>query len=569
MNDPLYALRVDLKRTFRLDASVGWSKPEAMSRQLALLHGHFESSLVPGTTESVAEAVLRYRKTGCLPSHRDIKHACIGASMNLDGWRLMDDSSLLVRLLNAAQLGTDRIRLKYFQCLLRSYWSFPKNREPVSQRSLDGWGVMRKWLTEQRVRLASARGAKPRWFETLTDHENLLTADPCARYARESQSDANDAVDKLLDILDVPVDSWLREDLVYAKVQASMNQNERDFKASINRLVAVASGRGRMRPSEAISRRCLALLVSRYAACSSHSEVASLLDAVISFLGNPWLNRRDWDNCVLDSHGDPNLGARVMVESWLKVRLMKDFFTLFSEDLNVDARRLRYWSKFEPVIDDLWFGLGPNAVDCDKDEVKRCRHLASARTLTLNGADPTTKALLMRVGEFVIVEFGGSDNACFVYAYRHLSAVLNRALNSRIKVGIELDNLKANNYELRLHHVGAWESYFDTEISALIGSLPSKSENSTRRSANFPMRHRFDALVAKFVLQVEDLSKQGGCLWVRTDTSNPLVSEPLQTWGFIYDSGKGWWRYNPWPNASSNRMPPARQNSPRKVHPIG
>ena len=57
-----------------------------------------------------------------------------------------------------------------------------------------------------------------------------------------------------------------------------------------------------------------------------------------------------------------------MVNSWLKVRLIKDFFDLLSEDRSADSRRLNYWLGFlEPAIQDMWFVLGADAMG-DKRE---------------------------------------------------------------------------------------------------------------------------------------------------------------------------------------------------------
>src|SRR5580658_3692377 len=118
MNTHLTDLRLQLNRAMgsllAVNANEYWGKPEAMSKELALLRARFDSPLARGDTQSVEQAVLRYRHTGRLSDYRDIKYVCIGAAMEFSGWRLLANSPLLDGLLNTAQLGSDRIRLRYF-----------------------------------------------------------------------------------------------------------------------------------------------------------------------------------------------------------------------------------------------------------------------------------------------------------------------------------------------------------------------------------------------------------------------------------------------------------------------
>ena len=135
-------------------------------------------------------------------------------------------------------------------------------------------------------------------------------------------------------------------------------------------------------------------------------------------IGNPWLHRAAWDTYVLDKDRRPDASAREMVNGWLKVRLIKDFFGLLSEDRSADSRRLNYWLGFEPMIQDMWFALGADAVSDPRKEYGEFRQRANGRLLDLAGSTPTSNnAFLMHFGEYLVVEFGITDNACFVYRY--------------------------------------------------------------------------------------------------------------------------------------------------------
>ncbi|WP_284046778.1 EH signature domain-containing protein [Cupriavidus campinensis] len=83
-------------------------------------------------------------------------------------------------------------------------------------------------------------------------------------------------------------------------------------------------------------------------------------DAATSTIGNPWLRRTHWDAYVrVGDKADDQ--AREMVFFWLKERLVADFFELLSVDGINDKRRVAYWLRFVPFVEDMWFALGSSA----------------------------------------------------------------------------------------------------------------------------------------------------------------------------------------------------------------
>ncbi len=547
-----------------MDSSLGSSptrhsgKPEAISEQLALLRAHFERPVSASAGDPAVETLAKYRITRCLTS-RDMRYACIGVSLDCSGWCLLGDHPLLDKLLSAAQLGTERERLRYFRCLLQSYWSFTKNAANISEDCLDGWVALREWLVTQTTLLAATNGAKPRWFDTLRDHANLLAAEPFATYGKELRPDFNTTVNELLDRLSVPANSWLREEAAYVRIRTALEQGDADFCVSIGRLVEIALGEGLIRLPEAVSRRCLALLVSRYATCSSHPEVTCLRDTALRLIGHPWQKRSSWDEYVVDTGGRPDQSAREMVEGWLKLRLIKDFFALLSEDQDIDGRRLKYWLRFEPLVDEMWFALGPRAMRDNGSHHAAFRRQASGRLLELSGCTPEDNALIMRVGQYLLVESGLNKNPCLVYSCPQLSQGLSIAIDCSARVShLNLDNLKQKAQESSIFHVGAWESDFDAKILVLSGA-PSKKPSllSSKDTSTLP-RNKFEKFVAQHALEVDGATKPDGLLWVRSDDSDPQISTSLQAWGFAYRHGKGWWRKHPWQDAFSHQVHTAR-----------
>src|SRR5271170_2594519 len=154
LGDLRLKLGVAMGSSFGVTEGEHWGQPEAMAKELALLRARFHSPLATKGLKSVEQAVLDYRRTGRLAGKGAIKYVCIGAAMEFSGWCLLQDTPLLERLLNTVECGSDRIRLRYFSCLLQSYWSFPRNNEQTPQVSLDGWTALRNWLASQRRHLA-------------------------------------------------------------------------------------------------------------------------------------------------------------------------------------------------------------------------------------------------------------------------------------------------------------------------------------------------------------------------------------------------------------------------------
>ena len=148
--------------------------------------------------------------------------------------------------------------------------------------------------------------------------------------------------------------------------------------------------------------------------------------------------------------------AREMVNGWLKVRLIKDFFGLLSEDRSADSRRLNYWLGFEPMIQDMWFALGADAVSDPRKEYGEFRQRANGRLLDLAGSTPTSNnAFLMHFGEYLVIEFGITDNACFVYRYDRLPPRIKAGLaNASSRATVDIADLKARGREARLLHNG-------------------------------------------------------------------------------------------------------------------
>jgi hypothetical protein len=168
-------------------------------------------------------------------------------------------------------------------------------------------------------------------------------------------------------------------------------------------------------------KRCIALLAARYARCASKPGHEGLLEAAVTLLGNPWVNRAAWDAYVNDE------GARAMVGTWLKRHLIRDFFSLLSGEGAENRKRQGSWLRMEPKIDDLWIALGPRDFHDQGAVLRGFRAMAGERILEFeHKSSPGTNALIMRIDDYVFVELSAPGHTCMVFRSSSLPFDLDR-----------------------------------------------------------------------------------------------------------------------------------------------
>ena len=543
MIDALVSLRTGLARSFAGGAAVpeAWSDAQEMARARQRVHHDHGGAGMAADPRSIMGAVADFRKTGSIGSFRDLKYVCLGVgSLDGKGWSVLADEVLrgTVARMAEGQSSVHR-RLRCFQALLSAYFAFPLHGKDASAESVTGWRGLRGWLRAERERLAKLSDFKPPWFDALGRHSEMLTAQPCDKFGvdllRGDTSGLNDA----LDSLSIAQTSWVVEEAVLAQIKAATDLRDGPFKATLPNILPMAMGGAGVSIGEGLKVRCVALLVSRYARCSDRPEQPALRDASTSTIGNPWLRRANWDAWVRAGN-EPDDLAREMVFSWLKGRLITDFFELLSADGINDSRRLVYWLRFAPFVDDMWFALGTSAWARRGGQFVEFRERAKGRLLNLEGTTADNNAFVMRIGAYLAVEFGASGNAFYLFRWDSLSPSLSKALTSgRAREGVHIAELKSDVNEDTMRHrdspvaLKSWEQKFDDKLTRLIGKKPEK------RPACVP---DIEALVSDISVEVADLRDVGGALWIRETDRNSHLSVKLQAMGLAFRSGRGWFK---------------------------
>ena len=546
-----------------------WTEEAETTKMATAVRARHDTATVEGDKKTIAMAVLVFRKTGKPDGYRGLKYVCLGAgSADERGWCLFADRPLRERLLALLDTETElRRRLKCFQALLRAYWSFPVST--ADPAAVEGWLAARAWLAARRLALQRTQGAKPGWFPVLAEHDNLLKDSPCDRYGRALLAGNGEELRQVVEGLAIPSDSWVMEESVVAWMRAATKLNHADFKAALPDLLPIATGKAAVPVSKALQTRCVAMLVSRYSRCSDRPEQMALRDAAVTVIGNPWLRRASWDASVVDANGRPDCDAREMINGWLKRRLITDFFELLSADGTGDTRRLDYWLRFEPFIEDMWFALGSDARCRRGENFNDFRDRAKGRLINLEQTTADNNAFVMRMGEYLAVEFGAKGNAFFLFRWDRLpQKLLDKLTSGKERVDVDISALKSTANEERLIHMDSagkglsWEQKFDQSICPLIGrpgeprrrlgSLAApkarpqpevgRVECAAEPKVGKGTMSEIQTLAKNWNLKIEDHRGAGGALWVIADDKGLAIEYALKAWGFRYKAGRGWWR---------------------------
>ena len=542
MIDSLATLQSGLTRSFAGPKTPeSWSDPTEMARARKRVHHDHGGAGIAADQRSIMAAIADFKKCGKIEGFRDLKYVCLGmGALDGEGWSLLADEALRGTVARKAeeQSSTHR-RLRCFQALLSAYFSFPFNGKEASEESKAGWRGLRGWLRVERNNIVKLLDFKPPWFETLLRHPELLTNQPCNKFGVDLLHGDASGLNDAREGLSIPENSWVIDEAVFAQMTAASDLKDPPFKAALPDLLAITMGRVGVSISEALRVRCVAHLVSRYARCADRPEQADLRDAATSTIGNPWLRRTHWDAYVRFGDKADNV-AREMVFFWLKERLVSDFFELLSSEGINDRRRVAYWLRFVPFVEDMWFALGSSASSRRGGKFGEFRERAKGRLLRLEGTTGDNNAFVMRIGAYLAVEFGSAGNAFYLFRWDALSPSLLESLNSgRASAAIHIADIRGDDNEDKIPHrdspvaLRSWEQKFDDKLTKLIGKKPEV------RPVCVP---ELEVLVADGRVNVVDLRGAGGALWVHESERSSHLARKLQAMGFLYRTGRGWFK---------------------------
>lgn len=558
-------LRADLDPRQIFHAPV-WGNPRAMSEALRAVRRDLGESEDDAPAKDVLQLSLRsFVDTKNVTNFTELKYVCYGVTVPIGdaGPRVIDRTPLFKKLLDLVQARETQPKQfrRCYQGLLSSYFGF--DRADGAETARRNWESLREFLDDRLRPIRSSserRGVVPEWLGHLDYHKNLLSEDPCSRYALGFVRGKTDELNAACAGLGIPSTSWVWDEALRAYVDKVCSYVDATFMNALPNLLAVLDGSSELRASDSVLLRATATTVIRYSKCEDRAEHPALRDVSLQRIGNPWLKKTAWDAHV------KNESARQMVEGWLKRRLIKDFFELLAQDGGADLRRLNYWLKWEPQITDMWFVLGGDALRNPSAPFVDLRKRMAGRDRVLSGTNTDlNNAFVMRIGPLIVIEFGLTGNACFVMPASDFRANLE-------KKSFTIFDLKQRAGARRLFHRSTWEWGFDQEMRDMLRTVPTSKGVLTatqaavqppndvvslRPSATQPGQSPgplgkslsakdFDTLRALCVrhgVEWEDNRAKKGALWILIPDRNrrPGVSAILDRHGFQFAEGKGFW----------------------------
>ena len=543
MNKALSVLQLGLARSFSsgVKSPEAWSDADEIARARRRVLKDHGGAAMEADPRSILASIADFRRNGRIEGFRDLKYVCLGVgAVDTKGLCILAEENLRTSLckLIESQPSFHR-RMRCFQALLSSYWMFPLYGRGTASASVEGWRALRTWLRSEYAVLSAKSDPKPPWFATLSSEVQLLSNQPCDKFGADLLLGDASSLNAAVDGLSIPKDSWVIEEAVFPQMKAGAALNDETFKEQLPHLISIATGRLGVQVVERLKIRCIALLVSRYARCLTRPEQPVLRDAATTVIGNPWLRRANWDAWVRHNNA-PDDQAREMVFGWLKGRLITDFFELLTVDGVNDERRLAYWLRFAPFVEDMWFALGITAGARAGSKFMEFRERARGRLLDLEGTTSDNNAFVMRIGAYLAIEFGAKRNAFYMFRWDSLKPHVLSALNSgKARQGVSISDLKHRLHEVKLRHgdspvkLKSWEQKFDDTLKGLIGKVPEK------RPACVP---ELENIIVDAGSDSGDLRNSGGALWIYTEDKSPGLARKLGPLGFAFRQGRGWYK---------------------------
>ena len=487
--------------------------------------------------DRIQAAMGRFLSTSNLESFQDLRLISYGAATPLGLYqiRLIEKKDHFLKLLDMINSYRDRPRAfrRLYRGLLSSYFSYDPEASYAKDDGPDHWQHLRRYLHDH-INGLQTEGFNPDWIAVLQEHKNLLTADPCSRYAEALLDGASDAFEEASLQLGFSGTSWVTRAVVAARIEAAIRRPDPVFKAHLGELLKLLGDRRHA----ILLNTGLAQLLERYAKTQPLMIHPELRDFAVEHWKNPWLpiNQNRW---ALVSES-----TRKIIGNWLNLDLIKNFFELLSVDGSNDTRRLDFWIGYVDQIS-IYFALGRYAMQNQDASFIDIRKKMAGRLRKLSGTGQENNAFIMTIGNIVFVEFGMQGNAAYIYPLHELPFILDGVDDINLK---ELKDTEAGNrlyHKDNVHGYSRWEQRFNDYLDQNFGISVSNNlgrHEPLRSGSNYTIYNpnTLNSFCRSFKLRTEDTRPSGGYLWILADNQNATINQQLRAWSFTYRPGRGW-----------------------------
>lgn len=509
-------------------------------REIRRILGYAAVSIKP--QESILDLLRRVRATNIVTSFQDIRTLCSGITLidNQDNYCLLKDSNSTLLLMLLSKVDEYRnYNSKYlllFWGLLQSYFHYqdPEDQDWYAKGSYPpNWINLRRYLKKNLGLLPFQEGLLYEWLELLRKNENLFEQNPCDQYGVNLLLGKTKIFEQFQTQLMINDQSWISNAMIQGQIRSSVLMENIDFLMVLPKVILL------LKNHPVFADEGLASVLTRYYKIPDQNKHPELLELANSRWRNPLLekNKTNWMRVE-----EP---VQEMVRRWIKIQYIQEFFEILTDGA-ASADRANFWLKYVNDITDMWFALGSIANSKNRQEIQKIKENMVGRVLKLHSA-PENNAFMMKIGSYVFIEFGITGHACYIFQAKSLpfseNAIEVRADSSGLK------NAAHIGYVDKLNHQGSWQEVFKNKILRLTKLTPTykpesyraHQSNKTKVDPFLNISPLLKELQEKGLL-LEDNRSQGGAFWVKADNLDPKTNLKLQSHGFTYKPGRGWWR---------------------------
>ena len=441
--------------------------------------------------------------------------------------------------------------------LMRSY--FEANPANTVTRNLfdQSQEKIRAFLNDTWEQVKASTEFKLTWMRSIDENLDLLSIDPCSKYARYWFEGKDSLVMKVSAEIQIPSASWFWEKLFISCVQHIINLDDQNFKKDLSKLFILFDEKKLYRDI------ALRVVLDRYANCYDLSVNKELKEYSIDLWGSPeghMLAGNPWAKV-----SEP---ALKMMLNWVNESNLRLFFELLKQRGFADDERLNFWLKYIRNVSSSKLVLGPNSrrfVEGRTDLRKVFGREVSNYSLLLNDANIDNDAFLMDIGGSLIVDFS-VQGGCYVYrpGTNNFSINAKNHFSSTARSGLK-ENYHKNG--MAFAHTPGWTDshrapyILRSKYGISPGNVSSYSSNQT--NSKIDVNNYFNG--AKFIhseskkstsaLNYSDVVKKAkelcsingldysdlsGAFTVKFYRGEGPIADQLKELGFIFNGSIGW-----------------------------
>ena len=404
----------------------------------------------------------------------------------------------------------------HWQGLLNAYLNASPRQNPKIEAN---WKELRSFLEISLDKVASQSSFKLRWLDALITHRVILTENATQSLARNALEGRNERVMRIEREVSIPSSSWFWPELLMAQVEVIIAYPDDKFKQAIHILLPQLQYRKEWLDDG------LARILNRYVKCNNSESHQEIKTTVVSRWKSPSLEKQsNWERVSLE--------AKRMVQRWLVVEDLKDFFLTLrqsADDTSLNRRRFEFWMQYLDQISFSFLILGADT----RTNYQQLLAGKVGRYSALTGTKSTNNAFLIRIGNNYIVEFGGSGKA-WAYGEATILPFLKEKNSYNIFDENGYNNIKYD--ELRAPYRSLFQGYFESEEGGLAhrGAWEGKFHRALDYLGITPDPMSLDDLLTRY--QIKKDKSPSGTLWVRHFYDNGIVADFLGKKGFLFKS---------------------------------